>query len=206
MLAGMGIRLSGPFCASAYMARMNIVSTISIVRINWLRGRGSGQDSGSGDGVQITMDSCAAYFPVCDDGGSQGSRTLLCFAYPKNKFEDAPTFEAASFSVAEVNQAISEKDCLRGSTDWVVDARGAEVINGVKFKMFKVSEAGMSQGMTGELYRAFHAGKCYQLGIRVATASSGAFDPGTTNEFTKEDWNEVNSRLRQALDSFKFLK
>jgi hypothetical protein len=45
-----------------------------------------------------------AYIPVGDDSGSQDSNTLVCFAYPRNKFKDSPTFEAATFSVAEVTQ------------------------------------------------------------------------------------------------------
>jgi hypothetical protein len=153
-------------------------------------------------------DSCLAYFPVCDEA-DQGSATLVCFAYPREKFKDSPTFEAATFSVAEIKQATTEKDCLSGSPDWVVQPQrsvGTEVVSGVKFKVFEVSEAGMSQGLDGHVYRSFHENKCYQLSIRMAMASSGAFDPGTINEFTKEDWNEVHGRLKQSLDSFRFLK
>jgi hypothetical protein len=40
----------------------------------------------------------------------------------------------------------------------------------------------------------------------MATASSGAFDPGTINEFTTEDENEVQGRLKQVLNSFAFKK
>jgi|BogFormECP03_OM2_1039629.scaffolds.fasta_scaffold04315_1 hypothetical protein len=154
-------------------------------------------------------DSCEAYFPVCDDPNSQRSRTLVCFAYPRDRFEDAGTFEAATFSVAEIKETITEKECLSGSADWDDDERrsgGNETINGVKFKTFEVGEAGMNQGVDGRVYRSFHGNKCYELSIRVATANSGAFDPGTTVEFTKEDENEVQGRLKQALDSFTFLQ
>jgi hypothetical protein len=154
------------------------------------------------------QESCEAYFPVCDEA-DQGSVTLVCFAYPREKFKDSPTFEAATFSVAEIKQATSEKGCLGGSPDWVVYPQGSdrtEIVNGVKFKVFEVSDAGMSQGLGGLVYRSFHENKCYQLNIRTAMASSGAFDPGTIREFTKEDWNEVHGRLKQSLDSFKFLK
>jgi hypothetical protein len=153
-------------------------------------------------------DSCEAYFPVCDEA-DQGSNTLACIAYPREPFKDSPTFEAATFSVAEIKQATDETQCLSGSPDWVVyPPKGGEteLVNGVKFKVFEVSDAGMSQGLDGRVYRSFHENKCYQLSIRMAMASSGAFDPGTINEFTKEDWNEVHGRLKQAQDSFKFLQ
>lgn len=157
----------------------------------------------------IPADSCNAYFPVCDDSGSQGSSTLACFAYPKDKFADTPTFEAAAFSVAEVRQARTEDSCLVGSPDWDIDPRsGAKIhtINEVKFKFFEIGGAGMSQGVDGQVYRTFRQNKCYQLSIRLAMANSGAFDPGTINKFSKEDENEVRTRLRQCLNSFRFVK
>jgi hypothetical protein len=33
----------------------------------------------------------------------------VCFAYPKGKFVDAPTFNAGTFSVAEIKQATTEE-------------------------------------------------------------------------------------------------
>ena len=53
MLAGIGIKLSGAFCASANTASEYITSTTNIVRINWLPMEGIGQDSGTGRGVQM---------------------------------------------------------------------------------------------------------------------------------------------------------
>ncbi|MGA7855789.1 MAG: hypothetical protein WCA15_20895 [Candidatus Acidiferrales bacterium] len=154
-------------------------------------------------------DSCAAYFPVCDDPDSEGSATIACIAYPEGEFRDAPTFEAAAFSVAEIHPSASEKDCLSGSPDWNADQRASDgtlTINGVNFKVFEASDAGMSQSLDGQVYRTFHGDKCYELSVRMATASSAAFDPGSINEFSKEDENEVQNRLKQALDSFTFLK
>jgi len=154
-------------------------------------------------------DSCEAYFHVCDDLDIEDGKTLACFAYPRDKFEDSPTFEAAAFSVAEVKETTTEMDCLSGSPDWRAEqseSGGTESINGVKFKVFESSEGGMSQAVDGRMYRTFHGNKCYELSIRMATASSGAFDPGTINEFTTEDENEVQGRLKQVLNSFAFKK
>lgn len=162
----------------------------------------------TGDGYYWAQDSCSAYFPVCDDSGSQGSTTIVCVAYPKEKFADAPTFEGAAFSVSAVEGASTESDCLGGSPDWVIAPKGTgktATLNDVKFKVFEVGEGGMSQSVDGEVYRTFHGNKCYQLSIRIAEADSGAFD-GDINEFTKEDMDEVRSRLEHARDSFLFLK
>jgi hypothetical protein len=152
-------------------------------------------------------DSCEAYHPVCYENGIQGSHTLACIAYPRDKFEDAPTFEAAAFVIAEIDDAKTQSDCLKGTPDWDTeprDAPGTKTIHGVKFKAFEVGEAGMNQGMYGDVYRNFHGNKCYELSIRSAYASPSLFDD--INEFTKEDSNEVNGRLDQALESFRFLR
>jgi hypothetical protein len=162
---------------------------------------------GTGDGYYWAQNSCTAYFPVCDDG-TQGSISMVCIAYPREKFADAPTFEAAAFSVATVEEARSEKDCLAGSPDWSVIPKGTGqtvTIDQVKFKVFEVGDAGMSQGLDGNVYRTFHGNKCYQLSIKMASANPGAFD-GDISEFTKEDAREVRGRLEQARDSFRFLK
>jgi len=52
MLAGIGIKLSGAFCASANTASEYNASTTSIVRINWPPTEGIRQDSRSGGPVQ----------------------------------------------------------------------------------------------------------------------------------------------------------
>jgi len=141
---------------------------------------------------------------VCDDAGSRAS-TVACFAYPKDKFKDKPTFIAAAFFIAEVNEGTTEKVCLEGSRYWNEGVQSTK-INGVTFKVFEISDnwAGGSQG--GPVYRTFHDKKCYELGIQMANSNPGAYDPGTIKEFTKQDWDEVQSRLKQALDSFRFVK
>lgn len=55
------------------------------------------------------------------------------------------------------------------------------------------------------MYRAFHGGRCYQLGVNVATANAQTFDP-PAKEFANEDRRAVRSRLDAARASFRFLK
>ena len=142
---------------------------------------------------------------VCDDADSQAS-TIACFAYPKDKLKDKPTFIAAAFFIAEVNEGTTEKICLEGSRYRNIEGVENTKINGVTFKAFEITDnwAGGSQG--GTVYRTFHDKKCYELGIQMANSNPGAYDPGTIKEFTKQDRDEVQGRLKQALNSFRFLK
>ena len=159
-------------------------------------------------GLWEPVESCEGYLPVCEDEGSQESRTLACFAYPKARFWDAPTFEASAFVVSEIRSAKDEAACLNPPTSNAASdshTSGTKVVNGVKFRLFEFTEAGMSQSFMGTYYNTFHNNKCYELSIRTAMANSGAFD-ADTNEFTKEDADEVRGRLQQALESFRFLQ
>ena len=151
--------------------------------------------------------SCGSYIPVCDDGGSQGSETLVCFAYPKDKFKDYATFGAAAFSVAEVKGAVTAKECLSGAPDWVYSPGSGRTatINQVKFKVFERGGAAMSHSIGETVYRTFHRNTCYQLSIRMTSVSPGVFDT-PPKEFIQQDENEVNGRLKQTLESFIFLK
>jgi len=150
--------------------------------------------------------SCMSQGTLCDGPGSEGT-TLACFAYPNERFKDKPSFETALFYVSEIRPATTEKVCLMGSPNWLVtnSQAGTTTINHVTFKAFEIGDNWMNAGQDGPVYRTFHHGKCYELGIQTFT-SRYPYDPGTVEEFTKQDWTEVESRLRVALDSFVFLK
>ena len=159
--------------------------------------------------VWVPADSCEAFTPVCDDPGRQGnSTTLVCFGYPKAKFKDYPTFEAATFSVAHIKSATTEKKCLDGEPDWVIDPRGSGKtvsINHERFTLFETDGVATGHGFDGHVYRNFHRNACYEVSIRIASTDSWVFGV-PVKELTRKDWNEVNGRLKQALDSFRFLK
>ncbi len=87
-----------------------------------------------------------------------------------------------------------------------MDKRGTTRIHGVSFSIFEIGQGGMNQGVEVELYRTFHNGKCYQLGVNFATANDPQdFDP-PIRTLTEKDENEINGRLKEALKSFRFLK
>jgi hypothetical protein len=114
-------------------------------------------------------------------------------------------FEAATFSLETMDRITTEKDCLSGPPDEIFVGRSSVKIQRTAFAAFEFGDGRMSQAVGGHIYRAFHGGKCYQLGINQATASAQTFDP-PARELTKGDWLQVEYGLEQARDSFRFLK
>jgi hypothetical protein len=166
----------------------------------------SSASEGTEPGVSTISDSCISQGEICDGPGSEGS-TLACFAYPKERLKDKPQIVAASFYVSEIQPAKTEKQCLKGSPGWFVinSKAGTTTINHVSFTTFEIGDNWTSGGESGPAYRAFHDGKCYELGVRTVF-SRAEHDPGTVEQFTEKDRYEVEGRLRQALTSFVFLK
>ncbi|MGA9391738.1 MAG: hypothetical protein WBV69_14975 [Candidatus Sulfotelmatobacter sp.] len=161
------------------------------------------QENGTGSSVP---EACMSQGSICGGMGSEEA-TLACFAYPKERFKDKDIFVAATFYVSEILSAKTEEVCLKGSPDWFVIKSKAETttINHITFKAFEIGDNWTSGGQSGPAYRTFHKGKCYELGIQNVV-SRAVYDPGTVKKFTKKDSSEVQSRLRQPLNSFVFLK
>lgn len=149
-------------------------------------------------------DSCDGYVPPCDAFRGPGNHTVACIAYPKAKFADYPTFDTATFAVAEIKGPDSEKKCLSGSPYGANDLHYV-TINGAKFRAFQDDTTAAGDHVTTHFYLKFHASRCYQLSIEIVTSSSGYFDP-PVKELSHKDWAEVNGLLKNCLNSFRFLK
>jgi hypothetical protein len=169
------------------------------------QGDKSGMSKMSGDhrAGSPNPDACSG---VCIGPGSEGN-VMACFAYPKERYKDKPHFVAATFFVAEIQSAKTEKECLEASPNWFVISpkAGTTTINHVTFRTFEIGDNWTGHGESGPAYRTFHSGRCYELGIQTVI-SRAEYDPGTVKEFTKKDQSEVEGRLRQALNSFVFLR
>lgn len=157
------------------------------------------------EGWWIPDDDCNSQDKVCDDPGSS-ALTIACFAYPKDEFKDKPEFSAAAFFAAEVRTAATEESCLKGSQYWLIEKTEDTTIHSVRVRHFTTSDAWTSGGQTGEIYRVFRGGTCYEFGVQWASTSFSAFDPGTIKQFTKRDAAKVSSALQRPVDSFTFLK
>lgn len=146
---------------------------------------------------------CDAYISVCNDSSTTPASTLVCFGYP-SELKHYGTHVAAAFSVSKIERAVTRKECLDGSPDGA--RSGATVtINHVKFRVFHVRDAAMSHYLKGRMYRTFHHDRCYELSVRVTWTNPMVLDPPGKN-LTREDWKDLNQRLDQPLDSFRFLK
>jgi hypothetical protein len=154
-------------------------------------------------GSWTPAEACSSQGGLCDDISSPG--TIVCFAYPRDRFTEKPAFGGAAFFVAQIKNATTAKACLAGA-DWLVHSTENAKINDVRFKVFHISDAWASGSQGGDIYRTFHQKKCYELGIQQVWVSTGGFDPGTFQEFTNEDEKDVRLRLSQALHSFRFLR
>jgi hypothetical protein len=150
-------------------------------------------------------DSCLSQDDLCDDDSTKGT-TIICLAYPNDKFKDKPAFIAAVFFVGLVTAATTQKSCLEGSQGWLIHDTQATKINGISARLFHTSDAWMSGGGSGEIYRVFHGNRCYELGVQEANSSTGGYDPGTFKEYTAHDAAKVRASLKQPLNSFRFLK
>jgi hypothetical protein len=104
-----------------------------------------------------------------------------------------------------VDDRTTAKSCLAGPEDEVLDKVSATRIDGVSFAVFEFGDPGSSQNVEVELYRTFHNGECYQLGINRASANAKVFDP-PVRVLSDADEREVNGTLEQARKSFRFLK
>lgn len=167
------------------------------------------ESRGQGDSAWWTpADSCEAYSPVCDESDISHPQTVVCFAFPHAELKDVPTFEAAAFTVEQVSGAKTEKECIAGSSAWVMyppKNPNTLTINRTQFHVFHTADAGMSHYLDGHVYRAFHRNTCYQLSIRIATTNGSVLAQPVEN-FSAQNEAKVMRQLNQALDSFRFLK
>lgn len=164
------------------------------------------KNQGVGDWYRVD-EMCGSYQGVCDDliGSEELQISIACFAYPRNQFTNTQAFEAATFSIETLDDRKTEKTCLVTEPVEGDEKTGTIRINGSVFTFSDFGAGGGNSGTVGRVYRTFHGGKCYQLGINEGTAQSQVFDP-PASPLSDSDEKEINGRLEQALKSFKFLK
>ena len=148
----------------------------------------------------IPARSCEAYTPVCTDAASTKDATVVCIAYPAETIIGT-NFEAAAFSVNRLD-AITAEECLRVTEPHPATSLKKKV-NDVTFDVFDVGGVAAGNLLDADAYRNFHQNRCYELDLRIAFVSIGAFDPGTVKEF---DGEAVHRSLKSVLNTFQFLK
>jgi len=113
-------------------------------------------------------------------------------------------FQAAAFSVSEIRAATTQAECLKMEEPppHVGGAR-KETVNGVTFTVMETDGVATGNLIDGYVYRSFHRNKCYELDVRIAFSNPAYADLGTMKNF---DLEMVHRRLKQVLDTFKFVE
>ena len=148
-------------------------------------------------------ESCEAFTSVCSDFSGQSDGTVTCIAYPAAEMKST-NFQAAAFSVSEIKGATTQAECLKVEEPPPhVGSVRKETVNGVIFTVIETDGVATGNLIDGYVYRSFHRNKCYELDIRIAFSNPAYADPGTMKNF---DLEMVHHRLKQVLDTFKFVE
>jgi len=148
-------------------------------------------------------ESCEAFTPVCSDFSGASDGTVTCIAYPAGGIKGT-NFQAAAFSVSELKAATTEAECLIvGKPPPHVGTAHRETLNGVVFAVVETDGVATGNLIDSSTYRSFHRNKCYELDVRIAFSNPANADPATMKTF---DLKIVHDRLKQVLDTFKFVK
>jgi hypothetical protein len=135
-------------------------------------------------------------------------KTTVCLAFPKRELKHYPVVSAGTFSVAEVTDRASERTCLDLS-EYLFDGLATDRvrIHDTTYLHVDRGYVGGSHGEDRSIFRAYHDGACYQIEVTIATAV-GRVDlkPNDITAYLTEDNLLVERRLKQAVDSFRFLK
>jgi hypothetical protein len=154
-------------------------------------------------GAWLPKSSCRS--DVCEDQDSPSAGTVVCLAYAGEEFSEKVAFGAGAIFVAEVQESSAEISCQQGQPGWIRRRTGKSTIADAPAAQFHASERWMMHSRDSVIYRVFHRGKCYEIGIQRVHNSTGPYEPGTFQEFTPQDEAKVQQRLGQALRTFRFL-
>jgi len=142
---------------------------------------------------------------VCEDQALPSASTAACVAYPHDEFSKKVAFGAAAFFVAEVESGSTAPVCLQADPAWQTESSANSTLADEPSAQFRTVDHWMMHARDSVIYRVFHQGKCYEIGIQRVQVNTTAYDPGTFEEFTARDDARVEHRLGQVLRSFRFL-
>jgi len=138
----------------------------------------------------------SGYIPVCDP-----DTAIVCFPYGKDQLP-GKNFDNAAFSVHVLAGVKTEAKCEAVGNGEQAD--GAATIGGLSFKKFAYGDAAMGHQLSGENYRYFRSGTCFQLSTDIFTSTFENYPTGTLERFTDADRAMVQHVLDGMLLSFRF--
>jgi hypothetical protein len=147
---------------------------------------------------------CVDYVEPCGND----MKAAVCLAFPKGELKHYPVVSAGTLSVATLPDRKTDGACLDLSEYLFEGLTTDQVrINDVEFRHVDRGFAGGGHGEGHSFFRNFHDGTCYQIDMVIATAMGGLdLKPEDMSAFYKEDEAIVRRRLKQVVDTFRFLK
>ena len=140
----------------------------------------------------------------CTDDVNSQRDVLACVAYPPSQFPRKVAFGGGAFYILLLGEKVTDYECLAGDPSWSTWERVDETLDGHPAVRFQGGGAWTSHSLRAEHYAVFVKNRCFHLGIRRSYVSTGPFDPGTYEEFTKQDDELVDQKLHEVLHSLHF--
>ncbi|MFH1192719.1 MAG: hypothetical protein V1656_00130 [Candidatus Jorgensenbacteria bacterium] len=138
----------------------------------------------------------SGYVPLCDPETS-----LACVVYPESLLPGR-NFQGGGVAVGVLNDRKDEAACLALQNE--MGAEAPVLIGGREFSAYRFSDAAMSHQSSGENYRAFANGRCYQISTRINTTTFEVYEAGTIARFTDAERAAVAQKLQDVAMSFTF--
>ena len=150
---------------------------------------------------------CWDWAEGCGDETSP-TKTTACLAFPATDLRHRRMVTGGTVSVAEVTDRARESACLDLS-EYLFEGLATDQVHvgDLSFVHVERGNAGGGHGDSHSIYRNFHKGSCFQIEITVDTLN-GDFDvtPDEAMAIFAEDNAMVRNRLKQVVDTFRYLK
>jgi hypothetical protein len=138
-----------------------------------------------------------ATIPPCESGFE------YCLYYLSDKYAHT-NFESAGVAITSRTDLTSESTCLSTAPIGYSDIEPAAITTneGYSISVFTpLQNAGAGHYTNSSEYRLYTAASCYQITARIAEAQFANFPPGTVEEFTGRDREDLFARLLSLIES-----
>jgi hypothetical protein len=143
-----------------------------------------------------------SFFPPHGGPTDLPTSITLVLVLPQNTYPGT-NFQSAWFSIA-LELSDSEYCQLFKNHNNIEKLPQSQTINGIKWYKGATGSAATGTGFEHRIYHTLHDNQmCYEVGLNLATANMGNYEPGTVKAFNE---TEVWNKLESILSTFKFTK
>jgi hypothetical protein len=120
------------------------------------------------------------------------------FCYVGTQTSDG--FDTSSFNIT-ADSSKSEQSCQQTNTSPIGELTTQVIVDGINFYEDKIEDAGLGHYLTGNSYRTYHNGTCFQIDLTIES-DRGVSEKGLSSGFS----NLMSSKLNSIISTFKFTK